>query len=97
MWKNRNLRQKLMVSTLLIVTVLATILVMQNWKSSRINIFFWQVEVVLSIQLLFTLILGFGLGWLSHIYLIYREKRFIDKKQPESMNNKPNLPEWSDS
>lgn len=80
--------QKVRLVFLIVIVALVTILMMQNWKLGELQIFFWQLEHVISLLILFIFVLGFAFGWFGRIYYNFQKKR---KAGPASSLVSPTL------
>ena len=60
---------------LVTIVILMTILTMQNWTQVEVKFFFWPYKSFLSLNLLFTFVLGFAFGWFGHMVFSYRKKK----------------------
>ncbi len=65
---------------LILVVVLATfavLFIVQNAAAVDVNFLFWTVSMSRSLLILFTLAIGFLLGWLLRSYYSYRNAKSI--------------------
>ncbi len=60
---------------ILVVAVLALIFVLQNVAAVEVNFLAWTVSMSRALLILFTLAIGFVLGWLLRSYTVYRKSR----------------------
>ena len=65
--------------SLVMVTVLAAIalvFIAQNVAAVEVNFLIWTVSMSRALLILFTLAIGFLLGWFLHSYRSFRARRF---------------------
>lgn len=65
---------------LILIVVLATfavLFIVQNAAAVDVNFLFWTVSMSRSLLILFTLAIGFLLGWLLRSYYSYRNAKSI--------------------
>lgn len=94
MWKDKNVWQKIRLIFLVIVVILMTILVMQNWESTEIKFFFWPLWAPLSLYLLGSFVVGLGIGWFGHMIVVHRNRKTTQAETPPM---KPEVPDWEKS
>lgn len=58
-----------------VLAVLAAIFTVQNVAAVDVNFLFWTVSMSRSLLIIFTLVIGFLLGWFLHSYHAYRSAR----------------------
>lgn len=61
--------------SILIIAVLALIFVIQNVAAVEVNFLAWTVSLSRALLILFTLAIGFILGWLLRSYSSYRKSK----------------------
>jgi len=66
---------------ILIIAVLALIFVIQNVAAVEVNFLAWTVSISRALLILFTLAIGFILGWLLRSYAGYRRSRNAPRDQ----------------
>ena len=62
---------------ILTLTTLAVIFIVQNAAAVDVNFLFWTVSMSRSLLIIFTLAIGFLLGWLLRTYYSYRNTKSI--------------------
>ena len=59
----------------LVLTVLATVFVLQNTAVVENRFLFWTVAMSRSLLIVVMLVIGMALSWLSHGYIVLRRKK----------------------
>ncbi len=62
---------------ILIIIIISAIILFQNKGIENISILFWNFNMPLALVILFSLILGFIIGWILHI--IYHNHKLAKK------------------
>jgi uncharacterized integral membrane protein len=62
---------------ILTLTTFAVIFIVQNAAAVDVNFLFWTVSMSRSLLIIFTLAIGFLLGWLLRTYYFYRNTKSI--------------------
>lgn len=62
---------------ILTLTTFAAIFIVQNAAAVDVNFLFWTVSMSRSLLIIFTLAIGFLLGWLLRTYYSYRNTKSI--------------------
>ena len=70
------------ITLVVILVCLALIFVAQNIQVVTVSFLFWEVSMSRAILLVFSLLIGFIIGWFLHSYLSYRK----DKKEFQNLN-----------
>ena len=60
---------------ILALAVLAVIFIIQNVAAVDVNFLLWTVSMSRALLIIFTLAIGFLLGWLLHSYYSYRRSK----------------------
>lgn len=66
---------KLYLVLVLVLAGLALIFTIQNVAAVEVNFLLWTVTMSRSLLIMFTLAIGFLLGWFLHSYYSYRRSR----------------------
>ena len=59
----------------LILSSLAVVFVAQNVAVVEISFLFWRASISSALLIFFALLMGFALGWSTHVYLLYRRTK----------------------
>jgi uncharacterized integral membrane protein len=62
---------------ILILSSIAVIFVAQNIAVVKVGFLAWNFSIPSSLLIIFTLLIGFMLGWFVHSYIAYRKSRDI--------------------
>jgi uncharacterized integral membrane protein len=60
---------------MLVLALVAVLFIVQNVAAVDVNFLLWTVSMSRALLIIFTLIIGFLLGWLMHGYNTYRRQR----------------------
>jgi uncharacterized integral membrane protein len=59
----------------LLLSSLAVIFIAQNVAVVEIGFLFWRASISSALLIFFALLMGFVLGWSTHVYLLYRRTK----------------------
>lgn len=70
-WKDIGIKRL----SFIILAILFFIILLQNTQVTIVHIFFWSYHMSLIILIMITMVLGFGMGYLSHFLVQKRQRK----------------------
>lgn len=58
-----------------VLVFLALIFVVQNIEVVTMKFLFWELSMARAVLLIFSLLIGFIIGWILHSYMAYRKNK----------------------
>ncbi len=65
----------LKLALILLLVILSVLFVAQNVAVVEIGFLYWRASMSSALLIIFTLMIGFVIGWFLHGYLLYRKSR----------------------
>jgi putative membrane protein len=59
----------------LLLSSLAAVFIAQNIDVVEVSFLFWRASISSALLIFFTLLMGFFLGWATHVYFLFRRTR----------------------
>lgn len=69
----------------LVLTALALLFIMQNSDVVQVSFLIWHISLSRALLILFSLLIGFAIGWFVHSYLSYRRAKRESDRVPPSL------------